>query len=212
MSTTAPQAARQAPVAGTPVGTVHVFDPHPLNWLFITWNTMEEPVRTDHEGHIVLALAEEAVWREDGSFAVTVRAGARFQDGESCTAHSIKQNFDEVQKWAAPHPPGTYLNFHPAAECVVEGDRTCVFRLPEPDGPGHGQVPRLSHRQPVVLADARVRLQEDGERRGPLVSDRRTGPVGHRTVHPRRGLLDDRHPDGHPAGPPRIRRDEPDHD
>jgi hypothetical protein len=65
MSTTAPQAARQVPVAGTPVGTVHVFDPHPLNWLFITWNTMEEPVRTDHEGHIVLALAEEAIWRED---------------------------------------------------------------------------------------------------------------------------------------------------
>jgi hypothetical protein len=23
----------------TPVGTVHVVDPHPLNWLFITWNT-----------------------------------------------------------------------------------------------------------------------------------------------------------------------------
>ena len=25
-----------------PVGTINVFDPHPLNWLFITWNTMEE--------------------------------------------------------------------------------------------------------------------------------------------------------------------------
>ena len=134
MSTTAPQAAEQAREAVTPVGTVHVFDPHPLNWLFITWNTMEEPVRTDHDGHIVLALAEEAAWRDDGSFAVTVRAGARFQDGEPCTAHSIKQNFDEVQRWAAPHPPGTYLNFHPDAECVVEDDRTCVFRFPEPDG------------------------------------------------------------------------------
>lgn len=31
----------------TPVGTVNVVDPHPLNWLYITWNTMEEPVRTD---------------------------------------------------------------------------------------------------------------------------------------------------------------------
>ena len=39
MSTTAPQAAQQVPEAGTPVGTVHVFDPHPLNWLFITWNS-----------------------------------------------------------------------------------------------------------------------------------------------------------------------------
>ena len=41
-----------------PVGTVNVFDPHPLNWLFITWNTMEEPIRTDHEGYITMALAE----------------------------------------------------------------------------------------------------------------------------------------------------------
>jgi hypothetical protein len=23
------------------VGTVNVVDPHPLNWLYITWNTME---------------------------------------------------------------------------------------------------------------------------------------------------------------------------
>src|SRR4051812_43721392 len=100
MSTTAPQAAEQAREPATSVGTVHVFDPHPLNWLFITWNTMEEPVRTDHEGHLVLALAEDAGWRDDGSFAVTVRAGAWFQDGERCTAQSIKQNFDEVQRWA----------------------------------------------------------------------------------------------------------------
>jgi ABC-type transport system substrate-binding protein len=95
---------------------------------------MEEPVRTDHEGHTVLALAEAAEWREDGGFAVTVRRGARFQDGEPCTAHSIEQNFDEVQKWAAPHPPGTYLNFHPDATCTVEDEQTCVFRFPEPDG------------------------------------------------------------------------------
>jgi ABC-type transport system substrate-binding protein len=134
MSTTAPHATPQAPAPGAPIGTVHVVDPHPLNWLFITWNTMEEPVRTDHDGHIVLALAEDAIWRDDGSFAVTVRTGARFQDGEPCTAHSIKQNFDEVQRWAAPHPPGTYLNFHPDTECVVEDERTFVFRFPEPDG------------------------------------------------------------------------------
>ena len=117
-----------------PVGTVNVYDPHPLNWLFITWNTMEEPIRTDPDGHIVMALAESAEWRDDRTLEVRVREGARFQDGEPCTAHSIKQNFDEVQKWSAPHPPGTYLNFHPDAECVVENGRTCVFKLPEPDG------------------------------------------------------------------------------
>ena len=39
-----------------------------------------------------------------------------------------------MQRWAAPHPPATYLNFHPDTECVVEDERTCVFRFPEPDG------------------------------------------------------------------------------
>jgi ABC-type transport system substrate-binding protein len=95
---------------------------------------MEEPVRTDHDGHTVPALAEGATWREDGAFEIKVRAGARFQDGTPCTAHSIKQNFDEVQQWAAPHPPGTFLNFHPDTECLVEDERTCVFRFPVPDG------------------------------------------------------------------------------
>ena len=131
-TSTAPAAARDE--APTPVGTLNVFDPHPLNWLFITWNTMEEPVRTDHEGFTVMALAQDAVWRDGTTLEVTVRDGARFQDGEPCTAHSIKQNFDEVQRWAAPHPPGTYLNFHPDSECTVEDERTCVFRFPEPDG------------------------------------------------------------------------------
>jgi ABC-type transport system substrate-binding protein len=117
-----------------PVGTINVFDPHPLNWLFVTWNTMEEPVRTDHDGHIVMALAEAASWRDDRTLEVRVRRGATFQDREPCTAHSVKQNFDEVQRWAAPHPPGTYLNFHPDSECLVEDEQTCVFRFPEPDG------------------------------------------------------------------------------
>jgi len=121
-------------MAITPVGEVHVFDPHPLNWLFITWNTMEEPVRTDHEGFLVMALAESATWRDERTLEVRVRDGARFQDGGRCTAQAVKQNFDEVQRWAVPHPPGTYLNFHPDARCDVEDERTCVFGFPEPDG------------------------------------------------------------------------------
>ena len=99
-TSTAPDQATGEPAS--PRGTLNVFDPHPLNWLFITWNTMEEPVRTDHEGFTVMALAEDAVWRDELTLAVTVRDGARFQDGEPCTAYSIKENFDEVQRWAAP--------------------------------------------------------------------------------------------------------------
>ena len=45
--------------ARTPAGTISVVDPHPLNWLFVTWNTMEEPVRTDERGHMVGAAMED---------------------------------------------------------------------------------------------------------------------------------------------------------
>jgi ABC-type transport system substrate-binding protein len=124
----------QSGQSAAPAGTVHIVDPHPLNWLFITWNTMEEPVRTDHEGYTVMALAESAQWRDDRTLEVKIRPDTVFQDGEPCTAHSIKQNFDEVQRWAAPHPPGTYLNFHPDVACVVEDELTCVFTFPVPDG------------------------------------------------------------------------------
>jgi hypothetical protein len=52
------------------VGTVQVVDPHPLNWLFITWNTMEEPVRTDERGHIVGAAMEESSWVDEATLEV----------------------------------------------------------------------------------------------------------------------------------------------
>lgn len=115
-----------------PAGVVRVVDPHPLNWLFITWNTMEEPVRTDERGRIVGACMEDSWW-EGSSLVVRVREGVRFQDGERLTAHSIERAFREVQKWRAPHPPGTYLNFHPETGVEVTDERTIRFDFPEPD-------------------------------------------------------------------------------
>ena len=117
----------------TPVGTVNVVDPHPLNWLYITWNTMEEPVRTDETGAIVGAAMEDSHW-EDATLVVKVREGIRFQDGTTLTAHSVRRAFEEVQKWKAPHPPGTYLNFHPDTTVDVTDDYTIRFDFPEPDG------------------------------------------------------------------------------
>ena len=35
--------------------TIHVVDHSPLNWLYITYNTVEELVRIDEKGHIVPA-------------------------------------------------------------------------------------------------------------------------------------------------------------
>ena len=117
-----------------PVGTIHIVDPNPLNWLFITWNTMEEPVRTDEQGHIVGAVMEDSRWVDETTFEVDVREGSRFQDGEELTAEHVKRAFDEVQRWKAPHPPGTYLNFHPDATAEVVGDHKVRITFPEPDG------------------------------------------------------------------------------
>ena len=123
-----------------PAGTIHVVDPSPLNWLFITWNTMEEPIRVDEDGRIAFALATGAQWLDDHTLALTLRQGVRFQDGEPFTAHNIKQNFDEMQRWAAPHPPGTWLNFPPESDCEVVDDHTVHFHLPGPDGLAVGKM------------------------------------------------------------------------
>ena len=132
--TQATQEASARPPARTPVGTIHVVDPHALNWLYITWNTMEEPVRTDTKGHLIGAAMEDSRWIDDTTLEVRMRRGVRFQDGEACTAHSFKRAFDEVQRWKAPHPPGTSLNFHPATRLELLDDYTLRLHFPEPDG------------------------------------------------------------------------------
>lgn len=123
-----------------PVGTIQVVDPSPLNWLFITWNTMEEPIRVDQDGRVVLALATDARWLDEHTLELTLRTGVRFQDGEPFTAHNIKQNFDEMQRWAAPHPPGTWLNFPPESVCEVADEHVVRFRFPGPDGLALGKM------------------------------------------------------------------------
>jgi len=117
-----------------PVGTVHIVDPSPLNWLFITWNTMEEPIRIDEDGRVVYALAESSEWLDDRTLELSLRSGVRFQDGQPFTAHDIKRNFDEMQRWVAPHPPGTWLNFPQSSVAEVVDDLTLRFHFPGPDG------------------------------------------------------------------------------
>lgn len=123
-----------------PTGTIHVVDPSPLNWLFITWNTMEEPIRVDRDGRIVPALSTDARWIGETTLELDLRTEVRFQDGEPFTAHNIKQNFDEMQRWAAPHPPGTWLNFPPESQCEVVDDHTVRFHFPAPDGLAVGKM------------------------------------------------------------------------
>jgi hypothetical protein len=47
---------------------------------------------------------------------------------------SFKRAFEEVQRWKAPHPPGTYLNFHPDTRLEVIDSHTVRMVFPEPDG------------------------------------------------------------------------------
>lgn len=118
-----------------PVGTVCVVDPSPLNWLYITYNTVEELVRTSPDGSIVPAAMKSYRWREGGRvLEVGLRPGNRFQDGEVLTARSVKRGFDESMRWAAPHPPGTHFNPLPGTSCEVVGEYAVRFRLPAPDG------------------------------------------------------------------------------
>ena len=95
---------------------------------------MEEPIRVDEDGRVAFALATDARWPDDTTLELSLREGVRFQDGEPFSAHSLKQNFDEMQRWAAPHPPGTWLNFPPESVCEVVDEHTVRFEFPAPDG------------------------------------------------------------------------------
>ncbi len=118
------QATRQESSEGgqyTPVGTIHVVDPSPLNWLYITYNTVEELVRVSPEGITVPAAMESYRWEDDRTLEVDLREGERFPDGEPLTASSVKRGFEEVTRWAAPHPPGTRFNIDPRTRWEATG-------------------------------------------------------------------------------------------
>jgi hypothetical protein len=117
-----------------PVGALNIVDPHPLNWLYITWNTMEEPVRTDEEGHLSNSAMEDGRWVDGTTFEIKLREGITFQDGTSLDSAVFERAFVETQRWKAPHPPGTYLNFHPDTELGVVDDHTVRMRFPVSDG------------------------------------------------------------------------------
>lgn len=123
-----------------PIGTVHVVDPSPLNWLYITYNTVEELVRVDTQGKIRPAAMHRYRWVDDRTLEIHVRKGERFPDGEPLTASSVKRSFDEQGRWAAPHPPGTHFNLDRRTHCEVTGERTVRLCFPDPDGLALGKL------------------------------------------------------------------------
>ena len=118
-----------------PVGVVRVVDRSRLNWLYITYNTVEELVRVDAQGKIRPAAMKAYRWKDGGhTLEIRVREGERFPDGEPLNAASVKRSFDESMRWSAPHPPGTQFNPLPGTTCEVVDERTARLRLPAPDG------------------------------------------------------------------------------
>ena len=116
-----------------PPSTITVVDFSPLNWLSITWNTMEELVRVDKAGRIVPNLAASWYWVNDRTLEIKLRQGVTFQDGEKLTAKVFRRSFDEVQRWNTPHPPGAFLNFPKETKLDVVDDYTVRFTFPQPD-------------------------------------------------------------------------------
>ncbi len=113
---------------------VTVVDPSPVNWLWITWNTMEETVRVNSDGHSTPSLAEKQTWLDDKTLQIKLRKNVEFQDGEKLTSQVFRRSYDEVQKVANPHPPGAFLNFAKDSSMEVIDDHTINFKFPEPDG------------------------------------------------------------------------------
>ena len=117
--------------AAAPV--IHVVDPSPVNWLSITWNTMEELVRVDKDGRTVPTLADSYRWVDDKTLEFKLRKGVTFQDGEAFNAKVFRRSFDEVQRWDNPHPPGAFLNFPKATKLDIVDDYTVRFVFPTTD-------------------------------------------------------------------------------
>lgn len=129
---------------GSPRGTVHVVDGNPLNWLYITYHTVEELVRVTKQGKVRPAAMRRYRWVDARTLEVQVRRDNAFADGEALTAESVRRAFTEQVRWVAPHPPGTHFNIDRRTRCEVTGPDTVRFHLPEADGLVLGKL-RATH-------------------------------------------------------------------
>lgn len=127
-----------------PVGALRVVDPNPLNWLYITYSTVEELVRVTRQGKVRPAAMRRYRWVDERTLDVHLRRDERFPDGQPLTAESVKRAFDEQVRWVAPHPPGTHFNIDRRTRCEPRGPHRVRFRLPEPDGLVLGKL-RATH-------------------------------------------------------------------
>ena len=140
VQTTATRVRDRVTGSGDPVGRINVVDPSPLNWLYITYNTVEELVRITPGGKVRSAAMKRYRWTDERTLDIDVREGERFHDGEEVTAASVKRAFDEQGRWVTPHPPGSHFNMDTRTTCEVTGERSVRIRFPEPDGLALGKL------------------------------------------------------------------------
>lgn len=131
-------------VTDQPHGTVRIVDPNPLNWLYITYNTVEEPVRVTKRGKTRPAAMSRFRWRGDRTLEITLRDDERFADGTALDASSFRRAFEEQVRWVSPHPPGTHFNLDRRTRAEVVDDRTVRLHLPAVDGLALGKL-RATH-------------------------------------------------------------------
>ena len=117
----------------TPDNTVTVVDGSPVNWLSITWNTMEEADRVDMNGKTQPSLAESWSWTNPTTLRLNLRKNVMFQDNTPFNATIFKEAFDKVQDWKAPHPPGKFLNYAKGSEVKIIDANTVDMVFPEAD-------------------------------------------------------------------------------
>lgn len=132
-----PRTVSQAAVRGTgrkPVGRLNVVDRSSLNWLYITYNTVEELVRVKPGGKTRPAAMVAYKWRSPLVLDAWLRPGNRFHSGAPVTTDSVLRAFAEQQRWDAPHPPGTQFNIDKRTRLAALGPRHLRFTLPERDG------------------------------------------------------------------------------
>lgn len=123
-----------------PVGSVKVFDPSPLNWLFVLFHIIEEAVRADPLGRIVPSLANDYKWLNENTLEIDLTQDVFFQNNETFTSEHVVKAFHEENRWKAPHPPGTWLNL-PEGTTVEQKDLYTVrFHFPKPDGLALGKL------------------------------------------------------------------------
>ena len=116
-----------------PRGEIQVVDHSPLNWLYIIYNTVEELVRTDENGHLTPAAMQSFKWLDEVTLEVKLRSN-KFQNGESLTAKNVKQSFDEMQQRKSPHPPGTHFNLDPETSMEIVNNEIVRYHFPRSDG------------------------------------------------------------------------------